>query len=108
MTSDRWARVKRVLADVLLAPQDQRTIVLERACAGDPSLAEEVQALIEAEAGAGPLDAPARLGAETQPFDSTASTVPLAGRSMTWAPIACIAASARAAWARCSSPPTCG
>jgi hypothetical protein len=86
MTPDRWAQVRSVLADVLQAPATQRDGMLERVSAGDPALAAEVRALLEADAAPGLLDAPAHLDADTLPLDLTASTVPLTGEPGTVGP----------------------
>ena len=47
MTGERWQQVKTILADALECEKpDQRLAVVERACAGDLLLKEEVDALL--------------------------------------------------------------
>jgi serine/threonine protein kinase len=46
-----WARVKAVFLDALERPDSERAAFVGDACAGDPRLRDEVQALLESEAG---------------------------------------------------------
>ena len=47
-----WARVKAVFLDALERPDSERAAFVRDACAGDPRLRDEVQALLESEAAA--------------------------------------------------------
>lgn len=48
MDQARWSRVKEVLANALELPAPKRAAYLNEACASDPELREEVDALLEA------------------------------------------------------------
>jgi len=50
-----WARVKAVFLEALERPDSERAAFLGDACAGDPRLRDEVQALLDSEAAAGSL-----------------------------------------------------
>jgi serine/threonine protein kinase/tetratricopeptide (TPR) repeat protein len=52
MPSDRWQRVKDVLAAVLEESPDRRPALFDELCAGDASLRLEVESLLRADAGA--------------------------------------------------------
>src|SRR5690348_4533847 len=52
MNSERWQRVKDVLAEAMEATPADREACLERNCAGDTSLRREVELLLEHEQGA--------------------------------------------------------
>ena len=52
MPSDPWLRVKEVLAAVLEEHPGQRMTLLDKLCAGDAALRDEVESLLRAEAGA--------------------------------------------------------
>jgi eukaryotic-like serine/threonine-protein kinase len=47
MTPERWHQVKRVLNSALELVPEQRPAYLDRACAGDSSLRQEVQSLLD-------------------------------------------------------------
>ena len=52
MNAERWRQVDKIFQDVLeRAPQD-RALFLDRVCADDPSLRDEVEALIRSDQGA--------------------------------------------------------
>ena len=46
MKPDRWQRVRTILEDALELPPNKRSHYLEKACAGDPELREEVDSLL--------------------------------------------------------------
>lgn len=48
MTPQRWQRINELLDDILDRPPDERSLVLARACAGDPLLRREVESLLAA------------------------------------------------------------
>ena len=48
MNPERWSHVKQVLGDALDLPSSDRAAFLDIACAGDPDLRVEVDALLEA------------------------------------------------------------
>ena len=50
MTRERWQDVARVLNSVLDLAPDERSAYLDRACASDHSLRQEVQSLLDSEA----------------------------------------------------------
>jgi serine/threonine-protein kinase len=50
-----WARVKAVFLEAIERPNPERAAFLDDACAGDPRLRDEVQALLDSEAAAGSL-----------------------------------------------------
>ena len=52
MNSERWQKVKDVLAEAIEADPAEREACLERRCAGDPSLRREVEILLEHESAA--------------------------------------------------------
>ena len=54
MTPESWRRVRDILEQALEVAPAQRTVFLERACAGDMALRSEVDALIAADQQAGP------------------------------------------------------
>ncbi|HVG17734.1 MAG TPA: serine/threonine protein kinase, partial [Blastocatellia bacterium] len=49
MTPERWRQVERVLQAALERGPAERAALLDRECAGDPSLREEVESLLAAE-----------------------------------------------------------
>src|SRR5271167_149514 len=53
MDADRWRRVKETFASVLEQRPDLRSQFLDAACADDPALRQEVEALLRADAEAG-------------------------------------------------------
>ena len=53
MNSERWQRVKQVLDEVLAVEPSERTPFLDRACAGDPQLRQEVESLLASHERAG-------------------------------------------------------
>ncbi|HXH23854.1 MAG TPA: serine/threonine-protein kinase [Vicinamibacterales bacterium] len=62
MLPPRWQRVKAVFADAIEQPVDARRAFLARACAGDPDLLREVEALVAAHDTAGGfLEQPAQI-----------------------------------------------
>ena len=59
MDSAQWRRLQPILDEVLDLPDDERRVRLDRACAGDPDLRAQVEALLDADAEtAGALDLP--------------------------------------------------
>ena len=52
MTPERWRQIERLLQEALERDPDERAGFLERACAGDPSLREEVELLLASEPSA--------------------------------------------------------
>ena len=48
MTPERWQQVRNLLEKVLELEPTQRGSLLDQACASDPSLRNEVEALLEA------------------------------------------------------------
>ncbi|HEV3062801.1 MAG TPA: tetratricopeptide repeat protein [Vicinamibacterales bacterium] len=63
MDVDRWQRVKETFASALEQHPDLRPAFLDAACAGDPALREEVEALLRADAESGGfIEQPALLG----------------------------------------------
>src|ERR1044071_5852299 len=50
---DRWRRIEAILDLALDLPAEDRTALLDSACAGDPGLRAEVEALLAADAKAG-------------------------------------------------------
>ena len=60
MDESRWQRIHDVFSQACELPRDQRSRFVERACAGDADLCDEVRSLLEAhERDEGPLDTPA-------------------------------------------------
>ena len=60
MTPERWQRVKELFQTAVEGEANQRAAFLEEACAGDPALRKQVEALIASHEGApGFLEAPA-------------------------------------------------
>lgn len=55
MPSGRWLLVKEVLAAALEEPPGGRTALVDRLCAGDSELRQEVESLLQADASAGSL-----------------------------------------------------
>ncbi len=55
--SDRWKRLEQVFAHAVALAPDARPEFLTRECADDRSLLSEIETLLEAHNGAGPLDA---------------------------------------------------
>ena len=53
MTPERWVRVREIFAAALAEPPDRRSSFLAQACAGDPSLQEEAEALLASHGEAG-------------------------------------------------------
>jgi serine/threonine-protein kinase len=51
--ADRWLRIEAILDQALDLPPEQRSPLLDEACAGDPVLRAEVEALLAADSGAG-------------------------------------------------------
>ncbi len=49
MTPERWQEVKTLLASVLEIPAADRSLFLDRSCAGDPSLRDEIELLLVGE-----------------------------------------------------------
>src|SRR5258708_1671406 len=59
MTPETWERVKEIFESALEAPSQDRPAFLDRACAGDSALREEVERLLRSDAEAdGFLNAP--------------------------------------------------
>jgi eukaryotic-like serine/threonine-protein kinase len=52
MSDERWERIEGLFHDLLGRPARERELILEKACADDPSLRHEVVALIDADADA--------------------------------------------------------
>ncbi len=50
--TDGWSRVADLFAEVQRLPRDERPALLDAACAGDPALRAEVQALLDADENA--------------------------------------------------------
>ncbi len=60
MSSERWQRIKDLFHSALAVEAGQRARFLDKACADDPSLREEVEALLASDEGAGDfIEAPA-------------------------------------------------
>ena len=76
MDSAHYHKVKQALIDVLEHPPDERARALERACAGDPALQAEVEALLAEEVDAGFLETGAL------EFDQAAEGEDLVGRKL--------------------------
>ncbi len=53
--SDRWTQLQSLFEEALDRPSDERTAWLRRACGNDPTLYEEVAALIKGEEQAHPM-----------------------------------------------------
>jgi eukaryotic-like serine/threonine-protein kinase len=51
----RWERLQSLFHQIVDLPEDERTVVLERECAGDPDLAERVRAMVVEDRRAGSL-----------------------------------------------------
>jgi len=51
VTPERWAQIKRVVAEALETPVGQRAALLERSCGPDQALRQEVESLLAAAAG---------------------------------------------------------
>jgi serine/threonine protein kinase len=51
VTPERWARIKDVVAEAIETPREAREAYLDRACAGDRALREEVESLLAASDG---------------------------------------------------------
>jgi serine/threonine protein kinase/tetratricopeptide (TPR) repeat protein len=62
MTPDQWLQVREVFHAVVELPTEQRSTYLDRVCAAEPSLREEVESLLQNHADAGDLlETPARV-----------------------------------------------
>ncbi|HZM68956.1 MAG TPA: hypothetical protein VFB95_01150, partial [Candidatus Cryosericum sp.] len=89
--SGRWARIAPILEQALDLGPRERTALLDRACAGDPALRAEIEALLRADAEAGSfLDAPVDLAkllpapdaAAAGPGTGAGAGVAMAGRTI--------------------------
>src|SRR5262245_53191170 len=47
MTPERWQQIERICSSTLEMPDNQREMFLEKACAGDLSLRQEVDSLLQ-------------------------------------------------------------
>jgi eukaryotic-like serine/threonine-protein kinase len=70
VSEERWRRIDRIFHDALDRARQERQPYLERECAQDPSLAREVQALIDSYEEAGDFLEPARPSLAGQTFSS--------------------------------------
>src|SRR5262245_30437165 len=67
MTPERWQQVDRLLDEALELPPLERASFLDRACAGDRALRQDVDAVLEAQGKTGSfLDKPAIAAAAKQ------------------------------------------
>ena len=57
MTPDRWAQLQTLFHEAMEQPAEERPAFIEAACAGDPALHAELEALIQAHLQPGPVDA---------------------------------------------------
>src|SRR4051812_37841550 len=48
LSAARWTEIQQVLADAIECPAAERAVLLERRCAGDPALRQEVDSLLAA------------------------------------------------------------
>src|ERR1700680_3841973 len=53
MSAERWRRIEKIFHDALEQEPHSRALFLDQACADDPSLREEVEALIQSHEEAG-------------------------------------------------------
>ena len=102
MTPERWVRVREIFAAALAEPPDRRSAFLGDACAGDPELQAEAQALLASHREAGSFiehaahfEATEVGGAPDADPRSPRLDVPSAATGSS-------AASAKAAWASCT------
>src|SRR5262245_25504085 len=70
MDTERWQRIEEVYYHVLAAPPDQRSTILDKTCAGDPSLRREVESLLSADDQAGEFLSPRHLKGQIAEFGS--------------------------------------
>ena len=64
--TERWAKVKEIVADALELDRPRRAAFVEQACSGDEELLRDVETLLRADSDSPILDldrAPARIGA---------------------------------------------
>ena len=60
MTPERWQQVDQLFQAAIELPPDERTVLLDKACAGDQALRDEVESLLTSdEQGLSFIDAPA-------------------------------------------------
>src|SRR5262245_48718431 len=58
MQPNNWDRLESVFFEALAMPEEQRADFLDRACAGDPELRTEVEAVLASHLALGDDDAP--------------------------------------------------
>jgi len=56
MTPERWREIDRIVGDALALPEPERLSFVRNACAGQPDLAKEAEALLSHDSRRGPLD----------------------------------------------------
>ena len=104
VTPERWVRVREIFAAALAEPPDRRSSFLAEACAGDPTLQAEAQALLAShrEAGSfiehGPRFDPTAADVDAPEAEEAPAPRPRAPS----APSGSSAASAKEAWAPCT------
>lgn len=82
MTPERWAMVKRVVADALECPAGERAALLDAACLGDPVLRAEADSLLAAHDGRdGFLDTGALQLARAEASDGDGEPAPARDRA---------------------------
>ncbi|MEO7191099.1 MAG: serine/threonine-protein kinase [Vicinamibacterales bacterium] len=75
-----WRRINDLFHQALDVPSSERAAFLERACAGEPPIAREVQSLLDAHARAADfIEAPV---APREELDAIARSMPVAGRQV--------------------------
>ena len=59
MPGQRWGQLEHLFSELITLPPDRRAARLREACGGDDDLRAELDSLLSAHEGEGPLDAPA-------------------------------------------------
>jgi len=67
MDVERWRRVEDIYHEVVSGPDESREAALNRCCAGDPELRQEVESLLSARDDAGDFLSPENLHAPIAP-----------------------------------------
>jgi len=80
MEPERWQRVKDLFDAALTRASSERRVFLERACAGDPALADEVLSLLESFAHAESVVEPAPANASDTPTEEPRAVALLCNR----------------------------
>jgi tetratricopeptide (TPR) repeat protein/class 3 adenylate cyclase len=78
---ESWAQVEQLLWAAVELPPDERVAFLDRSCAGDPALRDEVESLLAVHERPGPLDRPPRTPND-ESIVALSRPAPLSGRTI--------------------------